>query len=366
VTGKRKIKVEVEIVLPKTTAQPGQITTTIQPVMTSTTGYPSIAQDHLVTHIPSTVQIPSTNQVPFTGQVPFTDKPENNSSNSLMGENVLPATIGLCFAVTLILVLIFVIAKAVLKVVKNHDRTQEMGETKKADSDSKETEIEIKYGYTLSGNSANVRNNRVRNNNPNVVELGSDMYKLDDDNLHSAVVIYHAGNKEKAKFSRKVIVEGLRQMNIDCTSPEFEKIHGIGISRWVKNTLDSVDAVVAVCCDEFYKAFWAQNQPRDEESAIVFEFSQQLKSNDHPRFISVIAERDERKYVPDRFRDDSSIICLQSLHDFCDLVSSLAYVGKAKNESDWFSTSGAGRGDYMLQMEETWDRVCRNIKEFSH
>ena len=238
------------------------------------------------------------------------------------------------------------------------------------------------YGFMVSENSSNAKNNRVCNNNTSVVEMELEViagsYIDATDCLpsplcpHDAIVLYHAGNKQKARFSRRVIVEGLRGMNIDCTSPEFEKIHDIGISKWVKNTLDSVHVVIAVCCDKFYEAFWTQNQPGDEESAIVFEFARQLKTKEGcPRFISIITDREEQEYVPDTFRDESSIVCLQSLDNFNELVSTLNDVLEVKRsplgqtQKSGLSVNQTG-DDYMLQLKETWDKVQRNITASSH
>ena len=185
--------------------------------------------------------------------------------------------------------------------------------------------------------------------------------------LHDVMVLYHAGNKQKALFSRLVVVQGLREMNIDCTSPDYEDGMDRGIPNWVKNTLDNVNAVVAVCCEEFYNAFWESNDLVDHESGIISEFARQLTGRHGvPRFISVITQRDEQQYVPDTFRDQASIVCLQSHEDFDKLLRiindvasyDLPPLGQLPKNPGLSVEDG---DEYPQDLKETWDKVKSNF-----
>lgn len=184
--------------------------------------------------------------------------------------------------------------------------------------------------------------------------------------LHDVIILYHTGNKQKAMFSRIVVVQGLRDMHVDCTSPEYEDAMNSSIPNWVKHTLDSVRAVVAVCCEEFYNAFW-ENGLLDHESRIVSEFARQLKGRrGFPQFISVITRRDEQKYVPDMFRDQASIVCLQSHEDFDKLLRiindvapfELTPLGPLPRNRD---ISVEDDDEYTHHLKKTWDKVKRNF-----
>ncbi|XP_062521690.1 uncharacterized protein LOC134196552 isoform X1 [Corticium candelabrum] len=136
-----------------------------------------------------------------------------------------------------------------------------------------------------------------------------------------AIVIYHQGNEQKAHYARNVVLTGLRDMGINCTAPQYETKINIDISRWVRDTLHNIQAVVAVCSEEFYDAFWSENKVSDTASAIIYEIASQIRPQQgRPLFISVITDSSEEKYIPDNFRIKAPRICLTSLDEFDRLV----------------------------------------------